>query len=490
MAGIGVRLNRIFEKGTITTNLIGFGYSAMVTVAPMIVVIAAVFLMQIFLQFAKLGYAERELYACTVLYIFIFAMLTASPFNAVLSRYMSDVIYNEQYEHIMPCYYVGVALNIGFSALVGIPFFIHEYIVGEVEIFFVFFSYLGFMSLMLVFFSMLFLSITKDYKKISAFFFVGMTITVLLSMFLTYLLGVDVIYSMLVSLDIGFLIIACLELALIRSYFRQNSGDYIDVIKHLFRNWRLVLTNFLYTLGLYVHNFVFWTTPLRMVVRKSFVCVTTYDLATCIAMFTNLSASVIFITRVEMKFHERYKNFSEAVIGGRGMDIRNAKDRMFEQLADELMNLVRLQFIVSVVVYMMCIVFLPRFGFGGLTMQMYPCLAAGYFIMFIMYAAMIFLYYYNDYWGALMMALIFVTVTVICTFYATSLTPIWYGIGLVAGSFAGFCYAYHRLRVMEKKTDIHTFCTGSIMKGGNGKKPSNKVFDRALGIAPKLKEEA
>ena len=46
MAGIGVRLNRIFEKRTLTTNMVGFGYSAMVTIAPMIVVIGCLVLME------------------------------------------------------------------------------------------------------------------------------------------------------------------------------------------------------------------------------------------------------------------------------------------------------------------------------------------------------------------------------------------------------------------------------------------------------------
>lgn len=41
-----------------------------------------------------------------------------------------------------------------------------------------------------------------------------------------------------------------------------------------------------------------------MVVRKSFVSMTTYDMATCLEMFTNISASVIFISRVEMHFEE------------------------------------------------------------------------------------------------------------------------------------------------------------------------------------------
>lgn len=71
MAGIGEKLTRIFEKDTVTTNLIGFGYSATSTVAPMFVVILNIVLMQHFLGFSKLGFVERELFSCTVLYIFI-----------------------------------------------------------------------------------------------------------------------------------------------------------------------------------------------------------------------------------------------------------------------------------------------------------------------------------------------------------------------------------------------------------------------------------
>ena len=478
MAGIGIKLNKIFSKNTIITNLAGFGYSTAITIAPMFLVIVAVLLMQLLLGVSKLGYASRELYSCTVLYIFIFSLLTAAPFNAVLSKYLSDVIYNETYQDILPCYYVGLIMNLALSCLLGIPFCIREYIVGEVDILFVFAGYCGYVALVMVFYSMLFLSICKDYNKISLFFLIGMAVTVFLSLILVYILHMEPVFAMLLSLDAGFLVIGSLELALITSYFRINSGKYREVLVYFKKNWKLVITNFLYILGLYIHNFVFWTTDMRIVVVKSFVCMTTYDMASCLAMFTNITASVIFISRVEMRFHERYKAYSEAVIGGRGNDIENAKKRMFSQLSEELMNLVRIQFIVSVVLFFMCVIILPQFGFGGMVMQIYPCLAAGYFILFTMYGAMIFQYYYNDLTGAVMTSLTFCIGTLLGSIFATQLTPIWYGIGLVIGSMLGWIVAYHRLRVMEKMLDIHIFCNGNIMKRGHGKKPSNKVYSK------------
>ncbi len=481
MAGIGVRLNKIYNKNTITTNVFGFGYSTVITVAPIFLVIMAIMIMQYLLGFSKLGYLTRELYASTVLYIFIFGLLTSSPFNAVLSKYMSDVIYWETYEDIMPCFHVGLVMNVILSSAVGIPFIIREYFVGQVPLYYVLTGYAGYMALMFVFYSMLYLSICKDYKKISYYFLLGMTVTVLLSLLLVKVFNFECTYGMLVSLDVGFIIIGVLEFAKIRSYFRENSGKYMEVLRYFKKYWQLVVINFLYTLGLYIHNFVFWTTDMHIIVVKCFVSMMSYDMATCLAMFTNISATVIFISRVEMFFHERYKRYSEAVIGGRKMDIEESKRRMFGQLSEELLNLVRIQFIVSVVVFLLAIIFLPRFGLAGLVMQIYPCLAAGYFILFVMYAEIIFLYYYNDYDGALITALVFCVATLIGAWFSTFLKPIWFGLGLVFGSLVGFVCAYLRLRHIEKNLDIHVFCKGNLMKKGEGRKPSNLVYSSLKG---------
>jgi len=476
MAGIGVRLNRIFEKQTITTHLVGFFYSIVITVAPMLAVIITVLLMQQLLGFTKLDYARRELFSCTLLYTFVFSLLTASPFNAVLSRYMSDTIYEERFEDIVPCYYVGLLLNVGFSCVIGIPFCVWEYVVGGVDILFVFAGYCGYMSLTLVFYSMLYLSICKDYKKISLFFGIGMIFTILLSVIFVYGFQMDIIYAMLIAMDAGFVLIGVLEFAQFKGYFRENSGKYKAVLQYFKKYWKLVVANFLYSVGLYVHNFVFWSTDMKMVVADSFVCMPNYDMASCIAMFTNISASVIFISRVEMNFHDRYKAYSEAVIGGRGIDIENTKKRMFTQLTEELMSLVRIQFIVSILLFFVCIIVLPRFGLGGNVMKIYPCLAAGYFILFVMYAAIIFQYYYNDLDGAVWTSLCFVAVTFWGSILSSRLPTIWYGLGLVMGAYAGWSVAYYRLRRIEKHLDIHIFCEGNIMKRGVGKRPSNRVY--------------
>lgn len=490
MAGVGVKLNRIFERKTLAAHLYGYAYSAMITVAPMLVVIGAIALSQYLLDYTSAPYFNRELFSDTILYIFMFSLLSASPLNAVLSRYLSDVIFMEKYEDIMPCYYMGLVLHVVLGSLVSIPFCIHEHVVGGVPAYYVATGYCCFMALLMVFYSMLYLNITKDYMKISICYITGMVFTVLLALALVYWMHVERTYALLFSLTVGFLLTAGLEFALIRSYFRQNSRQYRGLFRHIRAYRKLVAANFLYTLGLFIHNFVFWSTPMRTVLVKSFVTMTSYDMATCLAMFTNISSVIIFNTRLEMFFHDRYKAYSEAVIGGRGRDIRIAKDRLFRQVAEEIMSLVRMQFIITVVLFLMCIVLLPRFGFGGTTMQIYPCLCVGYFILFTMYAEILLTYYFNDLNGALVTSVVFCTVTFAGSIYATHLPDNWYGIGLVAGSFVGFTVAYFALRRIEHVLDAHTFCNGALIPAGHGIRPGGKVFDRRRGIGQQQKKSA
>jgi uncharacterized membrane protein len=479
MAGIGVRLNRIFDKQSITAGMFGVLYGSCLTVAPMVLVIGVLLVLEYLLGFDQLDFYTRELFSCTILYTFIFSLLTASPFNSVLSKYMQDAIFEERYQDILPCYYFGLVLNIFLSCLLGIPFCLWEHFVGQVPVAYVFTGFCGYISLTMVFYSMLYLSICKDYGRISLFFLAGMAVSLILGLVLYFVCGWETTRAMLLAMTVGFFVIAALEYGSIRRYFVDNSSRFWPVVKYFGKYWHLVLINFLYTLGLYIHNFVFWTTDMRIVVARSFVCNQPYDMASCLAMFTNISATVIFIARVEMFFHDRYKAYSEAVIGGKLSDIQSAKRKMFREIANQLLDLSRLQFMISVVVYLLCVVILPRFGFAGMVMRIYPCLAAGYFILFQMYAEILFLYYFKDLWGAIFTSASFCLVTFLGSLVSTRLPDIWFGTGVVVGSFLAWCIGYMRLRWVERNMDRQVFCQGTLIKPGRRqKRPSDQVYGK------------
>lgn len=481
MAGIGIKLNRVYRHRSLGMHLYGFAYSAVVTVAPVFVVIGAIVVSQIILHFETIDYSSRELFADTMLYTFIFALLFTSPLNAVLSKYISDIIYEEKYDDIIPCFHFGMGVTVVLGAFFGIPFCLREFFVGGVPAYYVFTGYCCFTALMLVFYTMLYLSITKNYVRLSLFFVIGMAatvLTVLLWSIFRFPFHMETTYALLLAMTIGFTLIAALEIALVKSFFRKNSGTWKPVLKHMKKYWRMILINSLYTLGLYVHNFVFWTTDLRNVLVNTFVTCMPYDMATCLAMFTNISATIIFIVNIELHFRDRYRHYFEAVIGGRRHDIKNARLRMFRQLSSELMTLIRLQFIITSAIFLICMILLPQIGLGGLTMRIYPCLCVGYFALFLMYSEILFLYYFNDENGALLTVSVFFLVTLVGSIFSSHLPEIWYGLGVTLGSVSGYSVAFFRLRWMNRHIDREVFCRGTLIPQGDGVMPTPVVYSK------------
>lgn len=476
MASLGKTIKKSFEKKTISSTLFGILSSTLTTVAPMLLIMGGIIALYILLDYNSVIYSERVLFTCSILYIFIFSLLCTAPFNTVLSRYITDKIFEEQYDAILPCFYGGLFLNLTTCCVVGIPFYLYSYFIGGIDPVFTFICYVTFLALSMTFYSMLYLSITKDYSKISLFFLLGVIVMILAALLTTKVLHISIIYGMLVSIACGFLTIAISEFAYVKGYFHTNNENYFGFMAYFKEHWQLALTNLLYSLGLYIHNFVFWSMPDHIVVKDTYICYPPYDMATCIAMFTNISASVILITQIELHFHERYKAYSEAVIGGRLLDIEKAKNRMFSLLSYQLMDVVRNQFTISVLLYLLCVVFLPQFGFAGQVMEIYPCLAAGYFVIFLLYSCIIYLFYFNDKAGALMTTFTFVTITAVVSIFARELPAIWYGIGTFSGAFAGWIIAYFRLRWVERNLDEHIFCGGTLVPSKHEAMPTSIVF--------------
>ena len=69
MAGIGIKLNKFFDKGTVTGYLAGSGYSVVTTIAPMLLVIADILAMQKILGYSDAAYGSRQLFQATILCI-------------------------------------------------------------------------------------------------------------------------------------------------------------------------------------------------------------------------------------------------------------------------------------------------------------------------------------------------------------------------------------------------------------------------------------
>ena len=189
-----------------------------------------------------------------------------------------------------------------------------------------------------------------------------------------------------------------------------------------------------------------------------------YDMATCLAMFTNISTTIIFTVIAETRFHETYQDYMESVIGGTYRHIDKNKRIMFRTLSQQLEQVFALQIAITCVIFLIVIIFGIRLGFSEMTMEIYPMLAAGYLGVFVMYCNIIYLYYFEDTTGSLITALLFFAGTLVGTIFSTKFPVAFYGAGLFFGMLLGWLYSYLRLRAIERDFDAYIFCRYKIIK--------------------------
>ncbi len=480
MAGIGFELKKIFKEESVTSLIGGIAYSSIVTVGPTIIVIMTIIALYFFLGLTSVSYAERELLSSTILYVFIFALLVTAPFNGVMSRYIADKIYDDQYEDILPSFYTGVFLNTLLGELLALPFVYRLIVVGGVAPIFAAVTYAFFMIMIIAFFSMIYLSATKDYKVIALFYGMGMAVT-FVGAWIFFWLGEPVIHAILYGVTLGFFLIAFLEFSYMRKHFKQNSKKYFDCLRYFREQYQVLFTNFFYILGLYIHNFVFWGHPNHLVIAKSYYTMQSYDMATTLAMFSNISMIVIFTVLVETNFHDRYQKYMESIIGKTWQDIQKDKKAMFRLLIQQVSFLAIVQAIITTILFLIAMAVLPDFGFGGSVLRNYASLIGAYFAIFLMYCNIIFMFYFNDNKGAMMTAVIFCISVLVGSYWARENLSRLYGLGAFAGAMVGWSFSFYRLRYMEKHFDAHIFCNTTIIERIIGKVPKSIIYKKEQG---------
>lgn len=478
MAGIGFELKKLMGKGNIVNMVAGTMYAVAVTIGPTILLAGTLMLMYLVLPYSKEAFADREFLSSTILYVFIFSMIITSPLNSVLSRYVADKIYQDKIVDIMPAINVGLALNLVLAFLASLYIVYREMVVG-IDPFFTFLSYWFFMVINMSLYLMTYVSALKDYGKIGMAYFIGILAAIVFSIVSVYVFHNAVSYSILGALVLCFSIIATMLYANLKTYFKVSSKNYSEALKYFVRFKPLFITNFFYTFGLYVHNFVYWTTDYGAYIGNVFWTAPAYDMATCIALFTNISTLVIFVVKAETSFFGSYQAYLETVNGGGGDDIELAKKNMFRTLKSELFYIIRFQFIITIIVFILAMIFLPDFGFEGLILSIYPSLAAAYFVTFIMYCEIIFLFYFDDGVGTSMVSIGFFLGTLIGSIVTTYFNVVFAGLGLFFGAFVGWTIGYMRLRRVINKIDEQIFCRGNIVNTTSAGRMTKKRIEEA-----------
>ncbi len=470
MAGIGFELKKLFKGSGFFSNLRAYAYSALVSLGPFILCTIVIVAIMQFLGYMDISFKDRELFIASVVYAFIFSQIIVSGFKMIITRFIADMLYSEKFEYIMPSLYGVLCTVIPISGITGILFFWNSPLQFEIKLV----SYLLFMELVMVFIMMEYLSTLKDYMKIVKSFLWGIgTILVLSFVFLKFT-NLQAVFGLLLAMDIGFFIIIVSLMVYLKNFFGKSVNKYFEFIRHFDKYPSLFFVAFFYTMGLYIHNFLFWTGELGVMIGGTYLYAPTYDVPTFYAFLSIMPSMIIFVVSIETSFYDKYKGYYTLITGkGNLTDIENAKKDMTRTLWSEIRNIMEVQLFFSLVFIAAGYYLLPGIGLSQLSVDIFNLLTLGAYFNIIMLIIILLLLYFEDRKGALFVAGTFFVSSTVFTYLSMNYSENVYGLGFFLAALVGVVLAIIELFVYLKNINYHTFCGQPIIykekKGPLGK---------------------
>jgi polysaccharide biosynthesis protein PelG len=451
MAGIGFELRKILKSELIINRIKGFAYATVVSVGPMIISVLMILAIGQYMKQIQVPIMERDLINTTIMYSYVFAMISVSGLNMIMSRYLADQIYLNKKERILSSLSGSITVLVTVSGLICFGF----YAFSMTPLAYKFLAYLLFMELCCLYLFMVYLSAVKDYKKITWSFSIGAMLTIVLIVLLQAL-KIPITLTILIGLDAGLMVNMIFMLFIIKKHFGKMSIHMFQFLHYIIKMPRLVLTSIFYALGLFAHNIIFWLlSDLSINLQKTFFYAPIYDNATFFAVVTIIPSSIFFVVRVETSFYEKYRDFCQAIVSGGSLKaIDLTKESMIATLKKELSTLFEIQFLTTIILIILGVyIILPALGADSLTIGIYSILAISYFLIQMLFFTVTMLLYFDNQEDSLKVTGLFLVLSILLTLLSLLLGHSYYGLGLCLSALISLVFSIRCLLRMLKKVD-------------------------------------
>ena len=462
MAGIGFELKKLFSAKGMIATLRAYGYATMVCAGPMLLGFTLLLIIMYIADKSGSSRHDRELLVSMVTYALLASLTVTSLFSMLTSRFLADMVYLKEYNSIIPSFYGSLCIML---ILGGVSYGIFLFFSGVI-LMYKLLSFLLFMTLIVVWTEINYLTAIKDYRSIILAFAVSLLLSVFLAVIFVWGFRIHVVISMMSALILGYGVMSVWYFILIYKYFPEGFGTSMKFMSWFDQTPQLGLIGFFITLGLFGHLVIMWTSRIRVQVEGLFYGAPMHDVSAIFAFFSILITTVNFVTSVETRFYPKYKDyFSLFNDGGSIVNIDLAEKDMLRVLSEELGYLAQKQLLATLMFIIIGTIVLPMLplGFNSEMLRIYRTLCAGYAFYAIANSIMLVSQYFDDMKGALMGAAVFAIFTNLCTFLMRNLPSSFYGFGFVLGS-ALFCLvAWYRLCFYLHKLKYHVLSQQNIV---------------------------
>lgn len=462
MAGIGFSLKRLFSKKGVFSLCRAYGYAGIICAGPMILGVILLVGMSLAARLAGMDAHDRELLNCMITYCLLVSLTVTSWFNMAVTRYISDMLYEEKPEKIMPSLYGSCSLMlVAGGVLYGI---------------FLWFSGVSFLDqvlclwfsliLIVVWMEMVYLTALKDFQGIVLAFAVSLMLGFFLALVFVVIGWVSV-ESLLLCVIIAYGVMMVWYYKLLLDYFPKSEGSRYTFLRWFDRYHSLALSGGLLNIGLFAHLVIMYFGPLRVQVEGLFYGAPRHDVPALFAFFSILITTINFVTSVEVRFYPAYRNYY-SLFNDKGSirDIEQAEQEMLGILEQELTFSGHKQLISTILFLVIGSIVLQQasLGFTDLSLGIYRLLCVGYGVYALSNSMMLILLYFEDYTGALLGTSAFALVSVTVTIWQNLFGSVeYFGLGFLLGGLAFYLIVWIRLEWYTKRLPYFLLCRKSFI---------------------------
>lgn len=461
MAGIGFELKKLFRQQGVLSRLRAYGYTGMVTAGPML--LGAFFLMGISMIGQRFGLDEhsRKLLNAMITYGLLGSLILTGGCSMVLSRYVSDQLFTQQEERVMPSLLGVLSLLLPVGALASGIFLL----LAGITPLQILLNFLYFMELVVVWMEMHYMTAIKDYKGI-VLSYAAAIVTSLGAAFLCCFLWQARLEVLLLGVILGYGEMMVVNFLLLNDFFPRGRGHYLEFLYWMEEYRWLGISGFMMNIGLFSHLVIVWfRDDIGECVQGLYYSAKQYDVAALYSFFTILVTTINFVASVEVNFYPKYRRYYD-LFNGKGSitEIRTAEKEMRYVMERELGYTAKRQLYttaLSVALGPLILQMLPL-GFDALMDGYFRILCVGYGLYAVGNVMMMMLLYFTDYKGAGISGILYAAVSSAGTLLSMRWESKYAGFAFALGGMVFFFSCWVRLNLYTQRLPYHILSTQPI----------------------------
>ena len=480
MAGIGFKLQKLFQEDYFSSRLKAYAFAGLVTSGPWLIVIVTIALIQwLTSYFSILSLEERAVFNLSVSYCFIFSQVILGIQQLIVTRYVADLFYEKKFKEIFATF-IGMTK---FTLLIATTAWLIFIWISPLPFVFELVIFSLFITINLIWVLFLFLSAAKFYQAVAYSFLIGATISV----GLVYLFGVNIdrlpsfehapSLFLLIGFTLGMVVtLFGLLMSMLMTFPDREMKKQFTYLSYFDRFPALFWTGFLYNLGIWVCNWVIWFGEGSATLVDSFIYNRTYDTAIFWSYLTIIPTLIIFVVSVETRFYERYRVFYGYINeGGTLQQIKRAKTSMQLVLKQEMERLLRSQGVFTLLIIITAGYLLSSLALEPNIISIFRFTTLGAFSNAMVLVITLILLYFEDRKGAMITSILFFGFNFILSFIFLPMGYDGYGLSFSIGSSLAFLYAVIRLITFIEEVDYYAFCTPNENNTSESKQPFSRM---------------